>query len=148
MATTTSLSNNFRKGLMDSNFALQSDTIKCALYNGETHTQNTGAYTTTNEVPNGSGYTTAGVTMAGIQAAAVDTTNHVCYLDWTTNPSWATSTITATGCMIYDDTTVTTPATDCSIYHGDFSGAKSSSSGTFTVVLPAAAYNTAIVRLA
>ena len=146
MATTTSLTNNFRQGLLAGNFDLPADTINCALYNGETHTQNTGAYSTVNEA-SGTGYTAKGVTMAGY-TAATDTTNHVAYLDWSTNPSWATSTITATACMIFDETTVTTPATDCSIYVGDFGGSKSSSAGTFTVVLPAPAYNTSIVRLA
>ena len=145
MATTTSLTNNFRQGLLAGNFALPTDTIKCALYNGETNTQNTGAYTTINEA-SGTGYSAGGVTMAGY-AAATDTTNHVAYLDWSTNPSWATSTITSTGCMIYDDTTVTTPATDCSMYVGAY-GSASSSAGTFTIVLPAAAYNTAVIRLA
>lgn len=146
MATTTSLTNNFRQGLLAGNFALPTDTINCALYNSETHNQNTGAYTTTNEA-SGTGYTAKGVTMSGY-TAATDTTNHVAHLDWSTDPSWATSTITATACMIFDDTTVTTPATDCSMYVGDFSGSKSSSAGTFTVVLPAAAYNTSVIRLA
>ena len=147
MATTTSLSNNFRKGLLAGNFALPTDTLNMALYNVETHNWNTGAYTTTNEVPTAGGYTAKGVAMTGYDPTT-DTTQHVAHLDWSTDPSWATSTITATGCMLFDDTTVTTPATDCSIYHGDFGGSKSSSAGTFTVVLPAKGYNTSLVRLA
>lgn len=146
MATTTSLSNNFRQGLLAGNFDLPADTLNMALYNGETHNQNTGAYTTVNEA-SGTGYSAKGVAMSGY-TAATDTTNHVAHLDWSTDPSWATSTITATACMLFDDTTVTTPATDCSIYLGDFGGSKSSSAGTFTVVLPAAGYNTSLVRLA
>jgi len=146
MATTTSLTNNFRQGLFAGNFDLPADTIQCALYNSETHTQNTGAYTTVNEAT-GTAYTAKGVTMSGY-TAATDTSNHVAHLDWSTDPSWATSTITATATMIFDDTTVTNPATDCSMYVGDFSGSKSSSAGTFTVVLPAAAYNTSVIRLA
>ena len=146
MATTTSLTNNFRQGLLAGNFDLPADTLNMALYNAETHTQNTGAYTTTNEAT-GTGYTAKGVAMSGY-TPALDTTNHVASLDWSTDPSWSASTITATACMLFDESTVTTPATDCSIYVGDFGGSKSSSAGTFTVVLPAAAYTTSLVRLA
>ena len=146
MATTTSLTNNFRQGLLAGNFDLPADTINCALYNGETHNQNTGSYSTVNEA-SGTAYVAKGVTMVGY-TAATDTTNHVAYLDWSTNPTWAASSITATGCMIFDDTTVTTPATDCSMYVGDFGGPKTSSVGSFTVVLPAAQYNTSVIRLA
>jgi len=142
---TTSLSNNFRKGLLVANFDMDTDTIKCALYNASSHTANTGAYTTVAEA-SGTGYTAKGVTMSGV-AQATDTTNNVSYLDWSTDPSWATSTITATDCMIFDET-ATAPVADASCYIGDFGGSKSSSAGTFTVVLPAAAYNTAVIRLA
>jgi hypothetical protein len=143
---TTSLTNNFRKGLLVANFDMDTDTINMALYNGSSHNQNTGAYTTVNEAPSTGNYTAKGVTMSGV-AQATDTTNHVSYLDWSTDPSWATSTITATDCLIFDET-ATAPVTDASCYVGDFGGSKSSSSGTFTVVLPAAAYNTAVIRLA
>jgi hypothetical protein len=142
---TTALSNNFRKGLLVANYDMDSDTIRCALFNGSSHTQNSGAYTTVNE-SSGTGYTAAGVAMSGV-AQATDTSNHVSYLDWSTDPSWATSTITATDCMIYDDD-ATAPVANASCYIGDFGGSKSSSAGTFTVVLPAAAYNTAVIRLA
>ena len=142
---TTSLTNNFRKGLLVANYDMDTDVIKMALYNISSHDQNSGAYTTVNEAA-GTGYTAKGVTMATV-AQATDTTNDVSYLDWSTDPSWATSTITATDCMIFDET-ATAPATDASCYIGDFGGSKSSSAGTFTVVLPAAAYNTAVIRLA
>ncbi len=144
---TTCLTNNFRKGLLVGNYDMDTDVIKCALYNGGgARGFNTGAYATTDEA-SGTGYTAGGVTMSGV-TQSTDTTNNVSYLDWSTDPSWATSTITATDCLIWDDTTVTNPATDASVYVGDFGGSKSSSAGTFTVVLPAAAYNTAIIRLA
>ena len=143
---TTCLTNNFRKGLLNGNFNLSSDTIKMALYNGSSHNQNTTAYTTVNQVPNGSGYTTGGVTMVGPQQLT-DTTFHVSHYDWTTDPSWASSTITAADCLIWDDT-ATAPVPDPSIYVGDFGSSTFSSSGTFTVVLPPQGYNTSVVRLA
>lgn len=143
---TTCLTNNFRKGLLVANYDMDTDVINMALYNTSGHTQNTGAYTTIAESA-GTGYTAKGVVMATV-AQATDTTNHVSHLDWSTDPSWATSTITATDCMIFDETTVTNPATDASCYIGDFGGSKSSSAGTFTVVLPAAGFNTSVIRLA
>jgi len=143
---TTCLTNNFRKGLLVANYDMDTDVINMALYDTSSHNQNTGAYTTTAE-SSGAGYTAKGVVMATV-AQATDTTNHVSHLDWSTDPSWATSTITATDCMIFDETTVTNPATDATCYIGDFGGSKSSSSGTFTVVLPAAGFNTSVIRLA
>ena len=142
---TTSLTNNFRKGLLVGNYDMDTDVINCALYNASSHNQNSGAYTTVAEA-SGTGYSPKGVVMSGV-VQATDTTNHVSHLDWTTDPSWATSTITATDCMIFDET-ATAPVADPSVYIGDFGGSKSSSAGTFTVVLPAAAFNTSIVRLA
>ena len=114
-----------------------------ALYSGQSHDQNTGAYTTTGQV-SGSGYTAGGATMSGA-SQTTDTTNHVSFYDWN-DVSFSSSTITATSCLVYDDTV--TSVADVSIYVGDFGGSKSSSSGTFSVVLPAAAYNTALVRIA
>jgi hypothetical protein len=142
---TTCITNNARRDLLNGVIDLSTDVIDCALYNNASMGYNTGAYTTVNEVV-GTGYTAGGVTMTG-DTQATDTTNNVSYYDWTTDPSWATSTITATECLIYDDT-VTTPTADVSVYVGDFGGSRSSSAGTFTVVLPAAAYNTALIRLA
>ena len=142
----TCLTNNFRKGLLVADFDMDTDVIKMALYDTSGHDQNTGAYTTTAEMASTGNYTAKGVTMATV-AQSTDTTNHVSYLDWDTDPSWATSTITATDCMIFDET-ATAPVADASCYIGDFGGSKSSSSGTFTVVLPAAAYTTAVIRLA
>ena len=121
------------------------DTFKWALYNGSSHDANTSAYTTVSEA-SGTGYTAGGVAAAGA-TQATDTSNNVSYYDWTTDPSWATSTITATDVMLYDDT-VAAPTANVTIGVFDFSGSRSSSSGTFSVVLPAAAAATAVVRLA
>ena len=144
---TTCLTNNFRKGLLRADYDFDADVqdFYMALYNGSSHNQNTTAYSTTNE-SSGAGYSPGGTDMGNF-TQFTDTTNHVSYLDNTTDPSWATSTITATDCLIYKSGG-TQPVANASVYVGDFGGSKSSSSGTFTVVLPAAAYNTAIIRLA
>jgi hypothetical protein len=144
MATTT-ITNNARRDFLNGDIDFGADTFKIALYNGSSHGVNTGAYTTVNEA-SGTGYSAGGVTLATV-AISTDTSNNVAFVDWSTDPSWATSTITATDCMIYDDT-VTTPTANVAVYIGDFNGSKSSSAGTFQVILPAAAASTAIIRLA
>lgn len=142
---TTCITNSARRDFMNGVINLSSDTMKWALYNGSGHGFNTTAYSTTNEA-SGTGYTAGGLTAAG-DAQATDTSNNVSYYDWTTNPSWATSTITATDVLLYDDT-VTTPTANVAVYVGDFGGSKSTSAGTFLLTLPAAAYNTALIRFA
>ena len=142
---TTSLTNNFRKGLLVANFDMDTDVINMALYDTSGHDQNSGAYTTVAE-SSGAGYTAKGAVMATVDQQT-DTTNHVSHLDWSTDPSWASSSITATDCMIFDET-ATAPVADASCYIGDFGGSKTSSNGTFTVVLPAPGFNTSVIRLA
>ena len=144
MATTT-VTNNARRDFLNGDIDYAADTINMALYNGDSHGANTGAYTTVSEA-SGTGYTAKGVVMAGV-SVTVDTSNNVAYVDWTTDPSWATSTITATSCMVFHDS-VTTPTGDVASYIGDFAGSRSSNAGTFSVVLPAAAASTAIIRIA
>lgn len=148
MATTTCLTNNFRKGLFSAvyDFDAGIETYMMALYVNETHDQNTGAYIVTNEVATAGGYTALGIDIGDL-TIATDTSAHVSYLDSATNPSWATSTITSTACMIYRSGG-TVPVANPTVYLGDFSGSKSSSSGTFTVVYPTPAAATAVIRLA
>jgi hypothetical protein len=144
MATTT-LTNNFRRDILNGVINLSADVIKMALYNGSSHDANSGgAYSATSEA-SGTGYTATGNVMTGA-TQSTDTSNNVSFYDWN-DVSWAASSITATDCLVYDDS-VLSPTADVGIYVGDFNGSKSSSSGTFQVILPAPAYNTAIVRIA
>jgi len=144
MATTT-ITNRARQYLLNGDLDFAADTINMALYNNSSHDANQDTYTATAEVA-GTGYSAKGVAMAGV-SISIDTSNNVAFVDWSTDPSWTSSTITATDCMVFHDS-VTSPSADPASYIGDFSGSKSSSSGTFTVQLPAAAYNTALIRLA
>lgn len=103
---------------------------------------------TSDEVANGSGYTTGGVTLATYasgpnNATPTAITGTVAWIDWTTDPSWTSATFTASGCFIYDDT----HANKLIVGIWDFGGDKTVSAGTFTVTLPAAAAGTAIVNL-
>jgi len=141
---TTAFTNSHRRDLFNGVIDLSSDTIRMALYSGSSHGVNTTAYTVTNEA-SGTGYTAGGEIMAGA-SQTTDTSNNASFYDWN-DVSWASSTITATDCLVYDDT-VTTPTANVALSVHDFGGSRSSSAGTFTVTLPTAAHNTALIRLA
>lgn len=103
---------------------------------------------TSDEVANGSGYTTGGVTLATIasgpnNATPVTLTGTGAWLDWTTDPAWTSASFTSSGCFIYSDT----HANKLILGIWDFGGDKTVTASTFTVVLPAAAAATAIVQL-
>ena len=116
------------------------DVIKMSLYvSAATLGASTTAYTATNEV-SGTGYTAGGATLAG---QAVTTSGTTGFADFT-DVTWSTSTITARGCMIYNDT----HATDLAISVHDFGSDKTSSGGDFQVVFPTADQSNAIIRLA
>jgi hypothetical protein len=118
------------------------DTYKIALYvAASTIGAGTTAYTSTNEVANGGGYTTGGQALSG-RAASLDGSTAI--LDWTTDPQWTSSTITARGAMIYNDT----HASNLSLCVLDFGADIISTNGNFNVVFPAAAAATALIRIA
>ena len=90
----------------------------------------------------GTGYTAGGFAMAGYTTSSSGTE---AWIDWTTDPNWTTATLSADGCMIYNDTDAGKPVV--AVYA--FAGAPiSSTAGTFTVTLPAAGVGTAVVRIA
>ena len=107
-------------------------------------TPGTGAPTTSNlgtdEVAASGSYSAGGFTMAGYTAGATTTTS---WIDWTTDPSFTTATISSVGAMLYDDTVAGKPV----IGLFDFGGTITSTAGTFTITLPAAAAATALIRI-
>jgi len=145
MATTCITNVCRRDWLSGSVYDMSTDVIMAALYNGSGHDKTTTQYSATSE-SSGTGYSAGGVAMSGI-SENLDGTNNVAFLDWSTDPSWASSTITATDVMLYN-TTVTLPTNNPAMYIGDFAGSRSSNNGLFEVVLPLPAYNTAIIRIA
>lgn len=105
-------------------------------------TPGTGSPSTSNvgtDEASGAGYTSGGVALAGVAVALYADTSTV---DWTTDPSWATATISAIGAVIYESASGRVVATF------DFGGTVTSTAGTFTATLPVAAAATALVRLA
>lgn len=92
------------------------------------------------ELANGSGYTTGGNTLTSITPVA-DGTTAVCDFD---NTTWTSATFTTSGGIIYNDTASGNPA--CAVL--SFGGDQTVSSGDFQIQFPAAAAATAIIRIA
>ena len=143
MATTTA-TNNFRRDAFNKVIDFANDTFKMALYNGSSNGANTGAYTTVSET-SGDGYSAGGANLSGA-AQTTSTTSNVSFYDFS-DVSWASSTITATDSLMYDDT-VASPTANVSIGVFDFGGSRSTTAGTFKITMPAAAAATALVRFA
>jgi hypothetical protein len=125
------------------------NTFKLALGKGSaTLTGTYGASTTSydtltgnsDELANGSGYTTGGNTLTSVTPVA-DGTTAVCDFD---NTTWTSATFTTSGGIIYNDTASGNPA--CAIL--SFGGDQQVSSGDFQIQFPAAAAATAIIRIA
>lgn len=106
------------------------DTYKIALYTSAASLDKTAtAYTATNEVASGGGYTTGGVVLSGYTRALSGDT---AYIDWS-NAVWATASFTARGAMIYNATRA-----NAAIAVIDFGIDYTATNGTFTVQMPAA----------
>jgi|TARA_R110002012_G_scaffold80536_2_gene204241 hypothetical protein len=116
------------------------NTFKVALYtNSASFTAATTAYTSSNEVT-GTGYTAAGNTLTRVDPTTSGTTAYTDFADTT----WTSSTITARGALVYNDSA----SGDPSVIVLDFSSDKSSSAGDFTIAFPAADASNAIIRIA
>ncbi len=129
---------NFGTGVVRASTA--ADTFKIALYTSSaTLDATTTAYTTSDEVV-GTGYTAGGNTLTiSVVPVSSGTTAYLSF----SNSSWAASTITARGAMIYNST----QSNKC-VAVLDFGSDKTSTAGTFTIVFPTAAAGTAIIQIA
>lgn len=120
--------------LMNGGIDLDTDPLYIMLVNGYSPVANTHTFRSdvTNECPASGNYTTGGIALAG---STVSAAAGVSTFDATTDPSWASATISATGAVIYKrvGADLTTPADDPIICFLDFGGTKTSTAGTFTV---------------
>jgi hypothetical protein len=115
------------------------NTYKMALYpSSATLSAATATYSATGEVT-GAGYTAGGATLTGYAASLDGTTAILDFAD----PSWANSTITARGAVIYDATNANKVKAVL-----DFGADVTSTNGTFSVTLPAPAAATAVIKIA
>lgn len=143
MAITQALCNSFKQQLMLGDHDLDSDTLKIALYTSTASLdEDTTAYSATNEV-SGTGYSAGGITLTNV-SVSVDNTNNVAYVDFD-DPVFQDVTITARGALIYNTSSTNTNAAIAVL---NFGADKTATNGDFTVVLPAAAHNTAVIRIA
>lgn len=144
MAITQAMCTSFKVALLNGEMDFSSDTaqtFKIALFTSSaTLDASTTTYSTTNEV-SGTGYTAGGKTLT--IATNPTSSNTTAFLDFS-DVTWATSTITARGALIYKADGVTNPA----VAVLDFGSDKTSSAGDFTVIFPTADSSNAIVRVA
>jgi hypothetical protein len=143
MAITQAMATSFKKELMEAkhNFlASGGNSFKLALYTSSaTMGAATTAYTTTNQAT-GTNYTAGGSALTNINPTSSGTTAFTDFADLT----FGTATITARGCMIYNDTAAGDPA----VAVFDFGGDKTSTAGSFTITFPTADASNAIIRIA
>ena len=139
MAISQAVCTSFKQELMNEEHDLNSDTFKIALFTSSmTLSAATTAYSSSNEV-SGSGYSAGGATLSG---GALATSGTTAFADWA-DPSWTSASFTANGALIYN-TSASNKAVLVLAFGGDFTV----SSGTFTVVFPAADASNALLRLA
>lgn len=142
MAITQAMCTSFKQELLvgTHNFTLSTgDAFKIALFTSSaTLDATTTAYSASNEA-SGSGYSAGGNTLTNVTPTTSGTTALTDFAD----SSWATSTITARGALIYNSTD-----SNKAVVVLDFGSDKSTSAGTFTVQFPTADASNAIIRIA
>ncbi len=94
------------------------------------------------EVPNGSGYTTGGFAFTAAQNITPQTSGTTSYWQWSVNPSWTSATFNTAGCMIYNSS-----ASNKAVYVGSFGGTISVSAGTLTLTMPTNNSSTGLLRI-
>jgi hypothetical protein len=143
MAITQAMATSFKKELLEAkhNFLTSGgNTFKLALYTSSaTMGAATTAYTTTNQAA-GTNYTAGGNALTNINPTTSGTTAFTDFADLT----FGTATITARGCMIYNDTATGDPT----VAVFDFGADKTSTAGSFTITFPSADASNAIIRIA
>lgn len=114
---------------------LLTNTIKIALYTASANLdEDTTVYSTLNEVV-ASGYTAGGAVMTGV---TLNSSGYTVYVNWA-NVSWSTS-VTARCALIYNAS-----QSNKSIAVLDF-GSDKTSTGTFTITMPANTATSALIR--
>ena len=142
MAISTAMCTSFKQEILvgTHNFTATScNTFKLALYTSSASLgASTTAYTTSNEV-SGTGYTAAGAALTSVTPTTSGTTALCDFSDLT----FSSSTITANGALIYNDT-----QSDKAVCTLAFGGDKTSTAGDFTIQFPTADASNAIIRIA
>ena len=139
MPITAALCNSFKQELLAMTPHVAADVYKIALFtSAATLSKATTVYAATNEVV-GTGYTAGGMNLAGF-AATLDTDTAI--LDWTTDPVWATASITARGALIYNSSRA-----NRAVAVLDFGADITSTAADFTLTLPLPAAAAGLIRI-
>lgn len=137
MPITNAICNSYKQEVLEGVHS-NADTYKLALYtSAATLGASTTAYSATNEA-SGTGYTAGGAVLTGLSTGLSGSTAYLTFSD----PSWASSTITARGCLVYNSS-----KSNKAVAVFDFGADVISTNGTFTVDLPAAGASS-LVRIA
>ena len=143
MAITTAMCTSFKKELLEAvhNFKNSGgSTFNLALYTSSASLgAGTTAYTTSNEV-SGTNHTAKGAALTRVDPSSSGTTALTDFADLT----FSNATVTARGCLIFNDSASGDPAV-CAL---DFGGDKTSTAGDFTIQFPTADASNAIIRIA
>jgi hypothetical protein len=140
MAIAQAMCSSFKPELLGGIHDIDTDAIFIALYTSSaTLGAATTAYTATNEVATAGGYTAGGIQLTS-PVITLDGTTGICDF---ADATWPAATITARGALIYNSS-----KSDKAIAVLDFGSDKISTAGAFTVIMPAAAAATALVRIA
>jgi hypothetical protein len=129
MTISTAICNSYKQEVLEGVHA-SGDTYKIALYtDAATLNADTTAYSSTNEVAAGGGYATGGIALGNFTSGLSGSTAYITFDD----PIWATATITARGCLIYNSS-----KSNKAVATFDFGMNIISTNGEFKVDLPAA----------
>lgn len=124
--------NSFKRDIMNGSIDLDTDTIKVMLVTS-TYTPDQDAHTKRSDITNevsGTGYSAGGAALAN-KVVSVDNTDNEGVFD-ADDLTWASSTITARGAVLYKSRGGASTADELICYI-DFTTDKSSSSGNFTI---------------
>jgi hypothetical protein len=143
MAITTAMCTSFKQELLEAvhNFKNSGgSTFNLALYTSSaTLGAATTAYSATNEA-SGTGYTAKGAALTRVDPTTSGTTAFTDFDDLT----FSSSTITANGALIFNDSASGDPSVCALAFGGD----KTSTAGDFTIQFPTADASNAIIRIA
>ena len=143
MAISQAMCTSFKQELLEGvhNFKNSGgSTFQLALYTSSASLgASTTAYTTSNEA-SGTNYTAKGASLTRVDPSTSGTTALTDFADLT----FSNASVTARGCLIFNDTASGDPAV-CVL---DFGGDKTSTAGDFTIQFPTADSSNAIIRIA
>ena len=143
MAITQAMCTSFKTELLEGvhNFKNSGgNDFKLALYTSSASLDaSTTAYTTSNEA-SGTNYTAKGASLTRVDPSTSSTTALTDFADLT----FSNASVTARGCLIFNDTASGDPAV-CVL---DFGADKTSTAGDFTIQFPTADASNAIIRIA